>query len=97
MHFISQSQTRMVAGRRHWFAFAGRDLVRLVVDLVIPVKKSLFKNGRINAPVYLFLPMEFFVNFSQVLIGDMGIDLSRTDMSMTQQRLYTTQVGAVAE
>lgn len=41
--------------------------------------------------------MEFFVDITQVTVGDMGINLGSTDISVTQECLDAAQVGSVGE
>jgi hypothetical protein len=41
--------------------------------------------------------MESFVNFAKMRIGDVGVDLSRADVSVAKKRLDGADVGAVHE
>ena len=39
--------------------------------------------------------MEFFMDIFQMCISNMGVDLGCRDITMSEQRLYGTQVGAI--
>ena len=41
--------------------------------------------------------MELFVDVAQVLVGDVGVNLSRVDIRMAEHGLHRADVGAVAE
>ena len=41
--------------------------------------------------------MESFVNFLQVFVGDVSIDLGRGYVGVAQERLYAAKVGAIFE
>ena len=39
--------------------------------------------------------MEFFVNFAKMWVGNVSVDLSGRDVSMTEHGLDRTQIGAI--
>lgn len=41
--------------------------------------------------------VEFFVDFAEVLVGDVGVDLRRADIGVAKEGLDGAQVGSVTE
>ena len=41
--------------------------------------------------------MKFFIRFAEVLVGDVGIDLGRSDTAMAKHALDTTNIGTIHE
>ena len=39
--------------------------------------------------------MKFFIRFAEVLVGDVGIDLGRSDTAMAKHALDTTNIGTI--
>jgi len=50
-----------------------------------------------SVSVFLVPTVEFFVHRAELAVGDVGINLRRRDIAVTEKQLNRTEVGAVAQ